>query len=298
MKKTTADATAVKKNPIGENTILTLTIPTVTYEPKYASVLAKTSQVVTIPGFRKGKAPIKLVEEHVGASALLDKVLEDVLPAIYAKAVDDAKLLPLVPPQVKIVSINRGEDWVVEAHTAIAPIVKVGDWKAIVKKAAKSHAKEVAEHADHDHAKEMSEKEKEQALLTALFSALIEDTNPAIPPLLLENEARRQIEEFARTLASHRIELDQFLQSTGKTVEGLQEEYMASSLANLQVEFTIQAITEELNPVVSDAQIDEVLGKALSSFPKDRQERVKEQAIQVARRQATLKLLTEIAQEK
>ncbi len=296
MKKTpTTESSA--PSPMGENTILTLTIPKSLHEPKYKEILAKTSLHVTIPGFRKGKAPTKLVEEQIGQTNILDKVLEEILPAIYAQAVDTAGIDPLVPPQVKIVSIRPKEDWTVEAHTAVAPKVKLGDWKKIVKDAAKQHEKDSKEHEGHDHAKEMSESDKDQALLSALFSALIKDTNPAIPPLLLEKEARRQIEELARTLASHRIELDQFLKSTGKTVETLQQEYTMSSLANLQVEFTIQAITAELKLDATDDEVTEVLGKKISEFPKESQKRIHEQAIEVAKRKKTLKILTDTAQK-
>lgn len=286
MKKTTSSPKA--DSPVGENYVLKLTIPRSVHEPKYKQILAKTVQVVTVPGFRKGKAPANLVEDQIGATNILDKVLEDVLPTIYAKAVEEAGIAPLVPPQVKIVSINPNEDWTVEAHTALAPKVTLGDWKKIVKESHKSHD-------GHDHAKDMSPEELEQHELTTIFEALIKHTNPAIPPLLVEHEAKRQIEDFARNLATHRIELDQFLQSTGKTVEALQQEYMISALANMQVEFTIQAITEELSPEVTDEEIDEVLGKKLQEFAKESQARIKEQATEVAKRKKTLKNLTAMA---
>lgn len=294
MKKTPA-TTQSTPSPMGENYILTLTIPKSLHEPKYSQVLAKTSSYVTIPGFRKGKAPLSLVEDQVGHANLLDQVLEDILPAIYTKAVEDAGIAPLVPPQVKVVSIKPKEDWVVEAHTALAPIVKLGDWKKVVKEAGKVHEKKAKEHEGHDHAKEESSEDKEQQLLSTIFEELIKSTSPAIPPLLIEHEAKRQIEDFARNLASHRIELDQFLKSTGKTVEGLQQEYMMSALANMQVEFTIQAITEELKPDAADAEINEVLGKKIEEFEKSQQSRIKEQAVQVVKRKKTLASLKEMA---
>lgn len=296
MKKTTSVQTT-SATPVGENYVLTLVIPKSIHEPKYQQVLSQTSGRVTIPGFRKGKAPLRLVEEQIGASNILDKVLEDVLPAIYADAVTKAGISPLVPPQVKITSINPKEDWTVEAHTALAPKVTLGEWKKIVKEAGKTYAKDAQEHAGHDHAKEMTEEDKEQQLLTTIFEALIKHTNPAIPPLLIEHEAKRQIEDFARNLATHRIELEQFLQSTGKTVEGLQQEYMISATANMQVEFTIQAVTNELQPEVNDQDLTDVLGKEIASFPKENQARIKEQATEVARRKKTLKKLTDLAKE-
>lgn len=287
MKKTSAPVE--QPSYLGENYVLTLTVPKSLHEPKYKEVLARVAQKITLPGFRKGKAPIKLVEDQVSKSALLDETLEAILPDLYSSAVETAKIEPLVSPQIKIISIEPGKDWIVEAHTALAPEITLGDWKKTVKTAGKEF------HAKREESKEQVTTDKDQELLSAIFGKLIESITPKIPPLLIDQEVKRQIQEFARHLASHRMELEAYLQSTGTTVQSLQQEYTLSSIANLQVEFVLQAITKEIKPEVTEADVDEVLGGDRSKYSEEALKRLRHDAWHLAERRKTVEQLKELA---
>ncbi|GAA1471462.1 trigger factor [Corynebacterium felinum] len=70
---------------------------------------------VNIPGFRKGKAPRKLIDARVGRGPILDQVLNDVVPSRYQKAVEEAELAVLGQPAIEITKL---EDNVVIEFTA------------------------------------------------------------------------------------------------------------------------------------------------------------------------------------
>ncbi|MEP7166529.1 MAG: trigger factor [Candidatus Woesebacteria bacterium] len=293
MKKAVTTPTQSPATPIGENTVLTITIPKSLHQPKYKETLARVAKRMSVPGFRKGKAPTNLVQSQLDPTAILNDVLEALIPDLYTQAVTKANIDPLVYPQVKIVSVEPEQDWIVEAHTAIAPVVTLGDWEKVIKQAGKDHKKH-EESPDHKH-DDAHPHDHDQELLSAIFGKLIEAVNPKIAPILLEQEVKHQIEDFARQLASHKMELEAYLLSTGKTVETLQQDYTLSSLANLQIEFILREITPLLKLSIDSKDIEKILGSDLSKYPKDTLEKIQAEAHAVALRRKTIEKLKELA---
>lgn len=275
-------------SPFGENTVLTITIPAGDHKKAYSKALARAASLVTLPGFRKGKAPTKLVEESVGPSKLLEHALELLLPEAYDKVVKEAKVLPLVQPKVEAKELPVDGNWVLEATTAVAPQVTLGDWQSIIKDAAKTFVKE---HKGHKHEEGHDEK---QERLSRLFGALIAKLKIKIPPMLFEAEVDRQIGEFAKHLASHKIDLETFLKNSGKTVEDLRMEYATNSLTSLQLEFILHALTLELKPEVTKKEIETLLGD-ITKYPESSKERLEAEAKSVLIRKKTVESLEKIA---
>ena len=57
---------------------------------------------VTIPGFRKGKVPTRIIDQRVGWGAVIEQAINDVMPRLYSQAVNEAKLRPLGQPDVSV----------------------------------------------------------------------------------------------------------------------------------------------------------------------------------------------------
>ncbi|MEA3298253.1 MAG: trigger factor family protein, partial [Chloroflexota bacterium] len=60
------------------------------------------SRKLSIPGFRKGKVPRVVLEQHIGRDTLLDEALDDLVPELYNQALDSEKLDPVDKGQVEI----------------------------------------------------------------------------------------------------------------------------------------------------------------------------------------------------
>ena len=67
----------------------------------FARAVTKISNQVNIPGFRKGKAPRKVLENFVGKEAIKQEAFEIVANDQYRKALADEKLIPVSDPQIK-----------------------------------------------------------------------------------------------------------------------------------------------------------------------------------------------------
>lgn len=104
-------------------------IPAKTAVDEYNKAVKKVSQYVNIPGFRKGKAPRNLVEQHVGVESIKHEALEALLPNIFKKAIVDNNLDVISHPSVESYDFNIGEDLKVVATVELRPEVNLGKYK-------------------------------------------------------------------------------------------------------------------------------------------------------------------------
>jgi len=85
------------------------------------------AQQVRLPGFRPGKAPAKLLEARVGRGAVLERVVNDVLPARYSEAVTTEELRPLGQPEIEVTKIEDGEELTFTAEVDVRPDIDLPD---------------------------------------------------------------------------------------------------------------------------------------------------------------------------
>ena len=117
----------------GENQQVTLTIEVEAAEINKAVEQAckRLANRVSIPGFRKGKAPRMIVERHVGKDAVLQEAFDIVAPKALSKAFDEQKIDPVTRPNVDIETMEEGKDLVFKATVTPRPEVKLGDYKGL-----------------------------------------------------------------------------------------------------------------------------------------------------------------------
>lgn len=117
----------------GENQQVTLTIEVEATEVNKAVEQAckRLANRVSIPGFRKGKAPRMIVERHVGKDAVLQEAFDIVAPKALSKAFDEQKIDPVTRPSVDIETLEEGKDLVFKATVTPRPEVKLGDYKGL-----------------------------------------------------------------------------------------------------------------------------------------------------------------------
>ncbi len=83
---------------------------------------------ISVPGFRKGKAPRDILERHIGKDALFQEALEDLIPRAYKEALDEQKIEPIAQPQFELI---KTEPLIFKAVVPLKPTVKLGDYKKI-----------------------------------------------------------------------------------------------------------------------------------------------------------------------
>lgn len=80
---------------------------------------------VSVPGFRKGKAPRAILEQYTGRGHLLEEALEHLIPQLYKQAIESQKLDPIASPQIEV---TQSEPLVFKALVSLRPEIKLGDY--------------------------------------------------------------------------------------------------------------------------------------------------------------------------
>lgn len=110
---------------------LTVEVPFDEMKPEFDQAYEAIAQQISIPGFRKGKAPRQLIEARVGRGPILEQVLNDVVPSRYSQAVDEHKLVVLGTPQWDLSKVEDGQFIEFVAEVDIRPEITVPDFAEI-----------------------------------------------------------------------------------------------------------------------------------------------------------------------
>jgi len=96
----------------------------VTFEelkPSLDAAYRKIAQQITIPGFRRGKVPPALIDRQVGRGAVLDEAINDALPSLYTRALQENELQTLSQPEIDITRLEDGESLEFTAEVDVRP---------------------------------------------------------------------------------------------------------------------------------------------------------------------------------
>ena len=109
---------------------LELNIDKDTFEAAVKKVYQKNGKNITIPGFRKGKAPRAIIEKMYGKGVFYEDALNDILPAELEKAIEEAKLEVVSRPEIDVEKIDD-EGVVVSALYYVKPEVELKAYKGL-----------------------------------------------------------------------------------------------------------------------------------------------------------------------
>lgn len=95
------------------------------------TVYNKNAKYFNIPGFRKGKAPMNIVEKYYGKEIFYEDAFNEVVPEIFDKEVKENNLEVVSRPQIDIVQMEKGKDLIFTAVVQTKPEVNLGKYKGI-----------------------------------------------------------------------------------------------------------------------------------------------------------------------
>ena len=86
---------------------------------------------IAIPGFRKGKAPRKMIEQMYGKGIFLEDAANALIPEHYSKALEECDLEIVSQPEIDVVQAEPGKAFIFTAEVAVKPEVTLGDYKGL-----------------------------------------------------------------------------------------------------------------------------------------------------------------------
>ena len=96
------------------------------FETALTKAYLKVKKNIQVPGFRKGKAPRKIVEAMYGANVFYEDAVEEIFPDIYTAAVVDQKIKAVGQPSVVDMETPEEGGVVLTVSTELYPEVKLG----------------------------------------------------------------------------------------------------------------------------------------------------------------------------
>lgn len=110
---------------------ITITVDADAFEEAMVKSYNKNKKNISIQGFRKGKAPRKMVEKLYGPEVFYEDAANFAIPDAYEEAAKESGLEIVSRPEIDVVEIEKGKDFVFIATVAVKPEVTLGDYKGI-----------------------------------------------------------------------------------------------------------------------------------------------------------------------
>jgi len=247
---------------------LTVDIDAAMLEQAMEEAYRKNVKKITIPGFRKGKAPRKLIELNYGPNVFLEDAVEILLPRLYEQAVEETKIQPVAQPEVDVTELERGTGATFTYTVDVYPELELGNYKGL------GVEREIVQITDEDVENVLKQQQERSAQLVVSERKVVEEgdfcvidymgyidgqpfSGGAAENQLVEVGAGRFIPGFEEQLVG--LEVGQ----SAKIAVTFPEDYHAEHLAGKAAEFqvTVKELKERVLP-----ELDDEFAKDISEF--------------------------------
>ena len=121
-----------KMDKIENNVVkLEITVEAGQFNEALTKAFKRNAKKFNIPGFRKGKAPINMVKKYYGEGVLFEDAINICCEDTYPKALEESNIRPVDYPEIDIVQIGEGKEFIYTAKVTVYPEVELGQYKGV-----------------------------------------------------------------------------------------------------------------------------------------------------------------------
>jgi len=223
-----------------------LTLGAADIKKEYQHVLAEIQASFEKKGFRKGKAPLDVVEQNISPQEVIEEVLNHLLPVAYKNIIEEHHLKPITEPTIKIKTekLSLDSDWVLEMESAELPPVKIdpvffNEIKPLNK-----------------------DKKNDQKIKTdKIISLILKHTKIELPSVLLNNDVNRRLSDLVEHLQSAKLTVDEYLKSKNITLPKYREELETQIKKDWALNLAINQIAIDQKIKVEEKEIQDIFTK-------------------------------------
>ena len=110
---------------------LSFTVAPEKFEEGLQSAYRKLVKRFNIPGFRRGKAPMKVIENYYGPTVFYEDALDAIFPEVYQEALKEHEVDVVDRPEIDVQQIGRGQELKFTCEVFVRPDVKLGEYKGL-----------------------------------------------------------------------------------------------------------------------------------------------------------------------
>lgn len=274
---------------------------------EYADKAAKSlGGDLELKGFRKGKAPLEIIKEHLGEQRIWEQAAEDAFGTTYAQAVKEHGLAAVSAPQVTVEKLAPNNEFIYTAVVAIFPDVELPEIYKIAKKIREKEKREVevsekemeralewlkksrkVEEINDEFAKEVGGFENVAALRKNIFEGLkqekeakeqerirllilqeiAKEASIKLPQSLLDEERGKMMRELENRVSQMGLSMEDYLTHVKKTKEEIQEGWDERAKERVEAGVILQAIGEQEKVQISEEEVEERVKHYLAHYP-------------------------------
>ena len=121
-----------KVEELGKSMVkLTIEVAAEEFEKAMETAYQKNKNKLSVQGFRKGKAPRAMIEKMYGAGIFYEDAANELIPGAYEKAAVESGLDIVSRPEIDIVQVEKGKEFIFTAEVAVKPEVTLGEYKGV-----------------------------------------------------------------------------------------------------------------------------------------------------------------------
>ncbi|MBI4136887.1 hypothetical protein HY469_02385 [Candidatus Roizmanbacteria bacterium] len=268
---------------------VTITIPWADIKKEYDTSVDELVKNIEIKGFRKGKAPRAQAEKELNKNRVYEEVIKHLIPDVYAKAVTENNLKPIIQPDIRLDKAKEGEDWQITAVTAEMPEIQAENYQKIIQDAKGDMKKDDlwlpgkdAEKKDED------TRMKRQKQLNAILERLLKETKLVVPSVIVSNETDRRLTNLLDEIKKLGLTIETYAKSKNMTPDQVRAQVEMEVTNTYKLEFLLDYITEREHITVDEKEIQDAIGKIEDTKEKEAVEKNKYYLANMIRRQKTL----------
>ena len=110
---------------------LTIQVPVEEVDKALQSAYLKERRNISLPGFRKGKVPRQMIEKMYGPEIFYEEAANTLINENYSKAYKESELEIVSRPEIDVVQLGKGKEFIFTAEVAVKPEVVLGEYKGL-----------------------------------------------------------------------------------------------------------------------------------------------------------------------
>jgi FKBP-type peptidyl-prolyl cis-trans isomerase (trigger factor) len=195
-------------------------------------------------GFRKGKAPLEVVEQSISLEKLFEQVASTLISKAYGEKIKEHSLKPIVQPQVKFINkeVDLNHDWQIEITSCELPEIKIDNkYSSEIKKL----------NLD----KTITDENKK---IEKIIETLVKNSQVELPEILIESDIQNQLSQLIDQSRQAGINVNDYLKNKGLTLEQYKENLKKQLTKEWTLNLTITQIAKEQKIEVTEKEIKDL----------------------------------------
>lgn len=227
--------------------VIELTLNSADIQKEYQHVLGEIQENFESKGFRKGKAPLDVVERNISPQAVIEEVLNHLLPRSYKSIIEEHQLKPITEPNIKIKSekLSLDSDWLLELESAELPEIKI-DPKLFTE----------IKNLNKD------DKIEKKAKMDQIVTLILKHSAINMPAILLNNDVNRRLSELVEQLQSANLAVEQYFKNKKTTLPEYRQELEKQIQNDWTLNLAINQIAIDQKIKIEDTDIQAVYEKS------------------------------------